>query len=96
MAILKQLSLAALISLSPLLAVAGSVDINKADAATLAKELTGVGDAKANAIIAYRDQHGPFKTVDDLVLVDGIGEKTVAANRDKLTVEPASEPQPAK
>ena len=96
MATLKQLSLAALISLSPLLAVAGPVDINKADAATLAKELTGVGDAKAHAIIAYRDQHGPFKSVDDLVLVSGIGEKTVAANRDKLTVEPVAEPQPAK
>ena len=90
---LKQLSLAAVLAVSPLLVSAEPVDINKADAATLATELTGVGDAKAQAIVAYREANGPFKSVDDLVMVDGIGEKTLAANRDKMTVNvPAVNP----
>lgn len=87
MAILKQFSLAAMLALSPMLVSAEPVDINTADAATLAKELTGVGDAKAQAIVSYRTEHGPFKSVDELAMVDGIGEKTLAANRDKLKVE---------
>jgi competence protein ComEA len=92
MATLKQFSLAAMLALSPLMVSAEPVDINTADAATLAKELTGVGDAKAQAIVSYRTEHGPFKSVDELAMVDGIGEKTLAANRDKLKVEaPAKE-----
>ena len=92
MSVLKPLSLATLLCLSPLLVSAEPVDLNKADAATLAKELTGVGDAKAQAIVAYREQHGPFTSVDDLAMVDGIGEKTLAANRDKLTVAAPAKP----
>lgn len=92
MSLLKKLSLALLLGVSPLLYAAEMVDINSADAATLAQELTGVGDAKAQAIVAYREKNGPFKSVDDLALVDGIGEKTLAANKDKLTASASAQP----
>jgi competence protein ComEA len=78
-----------LISLSFLLfssCFAGTVDINSADAATLAKQINGIGKSKAQAIVDYRDQYGPFKSVDDLVLVRGIGAKTVIKNKDNLSV----------
>lgn len=70
-------------------AVAGSVDINSADAAALAS-LDGVGEAKAAAIIAYRTENGPFKSVEDLANVKGIGDKIIEANRDRITVGKAS------
>lgn len=60
---------------------AAPVDINSADSATLARELKGVGATKAAAIVEYRRTHGPFKTVDDLALVKGIGQKLVDRNR---------------
>lgn len=63
---------------------AAPVDINSADAATLARELKGVGDTKAAAIVEYRRTHGPFKTIDDLALVKGIGQKLVDRNRPDL------------
>ena len=47
------------------------VNINKADAATLAKALDGVGKSRAQEIVRYRDAYGPFLTVDDLLLVRG-------------------------
>lgn len=61
------------------------VNVNQADAATLASAIVGIGPAKAAAIVAYREEHGPFKTVDDLLLVKGIGEATLEKNRDRLT-----------
>ena len=65
---------------------AETVDINQADARAFARELKGVGMSKAQAIVAYRNQYGPFLTVDDLSLVKGIGKATVAKNRSKLTI----------
>ncbi len=81
-------------SLLPLASWAGPVDINKADAATLAKELTGIGMAKAHAIVEYREKNGPYKNADDLGKVKGIGGKMVERNRanirlDKVAVEAA-------
>ena len=70
-------------------AVAGPVDINTADASTLAKELNGVGPARAQAIIAYRTEHGPFKSVDDLALVKNIPRKLIDNNRELLRVDGA-------
>ena len=61
------------------------VNLNSADADTLAATMVGIGPAKAAAIVAYREQHGPFKTVDDLLLVQGIGESTLSKNRDRVT-----------
>lgn len=66
------------------------VDLNTADAATLARVLNGVGPAKAEAIIAYREAHGPFTHIDELVKVKGIGLRTVDLNREVMTVESAA------
>ena len=57
----------------PIWAWAGPVNINTADAKTLAKELDGIGPAKAQAIVDYRQKNGSFKTADDLLKVEGIG-----------------------
>jgi len=62
------------------------VNINTADAATMAARLNGVGESKAEAIVAYREEHGAFKSVDQLAQVKGIGLKTVEKNREVLTV----------
>jgi competence protein ComEA len=73
----------------PLFAFAGPVDINTADAQTIAAELKGVGMTKAKAIVEYRRKHGPFKTADDLSLVKGIGDRTVEINKQNILVKPA-------
>lgn len=61
------------------------INLNKADAQTLA-QLHGVGEKKAEAIIAYRQANGGFKSVDELSKVKGIGEKTLEKNRSRLSV----------
>jgi competence protein ComEA len=66
------------------------VNINTADAGAIAANLKGVGQSKAEAIVAYREKNGAFKSVDDLAKVKGIGEKTVAANREFILVEGGS------
>ncbi len=75
----------ALLSL-PILAFAGQVNVNTADAETISAELNGVGLSKAKAIVEYREKHGPFRSVDDLSLVKGIGERTVEKNRADIQV----------
>ena len=67
-------------------AMADPVDINSADAATLAQTLKGVGPAKAEAIVAFREANGPFRSVEELTEVKGIGEKLLEQNRDRITV----------
>jgi competence protein ComEA len=59
------------------------VDVNKADIETLAL-LKGVGEKKAQAIIAYRELHGDFNSVDDLLNVKGIGEKMLQHNKERI------------
>jgi competence protein ComEA len=66
---------------------AALVNINTADEAQLTS-LKGVGPTKAKAITQYRQDHGPFKTVDDLKKVSGIGDKTLAALKPFITVGP--------
>lgn len=73
---------------APLLAVAGPVDVNSADAETISAELQGVGLSKATAIVEYRRANGPFKSVDDLIEVKGIGERTIEMNRDNILLAP--------
>ena len=73
----------------PILAFAGQVNINTADAETISAELNGIGLSKAKAIVEYRKKHGPFKTADDLSLVKGIGERTVEKNRKDIQVSDA-------
>jgi competence protein ComEA len=67
-------------------ALAGPVDINRADAATIAKELNGIGASKAKAIVEYREKNGSFKTADDLSKVKGIGSKMIERNRANIRV----------
>jgi len=85
MRILTTTAAIALLSL-PMLTFAGEVNINTADAETIAAELNGVGLSKAKAIVEYRTKHGPFRSVDDLSLVKGIGERTVDKNRTDIQV----------
>jgi len=68
------------------LVTAAPVDINRADASHLESALVGIGPDKAAAIVQYREDHGPFASVDDLVNVKGVGEKTIEKNRKNLTV----------
>jgi competence protein ComEA len=80
------------LSLTGMAAGEGMIDINKADAATLASSLKGIGLKKAEEVVSYREQYGLFRSVDDLTLVRGIGPATVERNRDLMTVgDPAVE-----
>ena len=56
------------------------VNVNAASAVELADSLDGIGEAKAKAIVAHRQQHGAFKSADQLTEVKGIGLKTVEKN----------------
>lgn len=65
---------------------ADKVDINRADAPELAATLNGVGLTKAEAIVAHRDQNGPFESADQLAEVKGIGLRTVDKNRERIEI----------
>ena len=78
--------LALSVLLLPVLALAGPVNVNTADAETISESLQGVGLSKARAIVEYRQKHGPFGTPEDLSLVKGIGERTVELNRGNIMV----------
>jgi competence protein ComEA len=84
------LYLAVYMLILPFAAYAGPVDVNSADAETISAELQGVGLSKALAIVDYRKAHGPFKSVDDLTLVKGIGERTVEINRANILLKTSS------
>lgn len=61
------------------------ININKADLGTLVQSFKGIGKKRAEAIIAFREAHGGFKSIDDLALVKGIGKSFVEKNRAKLS-----------
>lgn len=63
-----------------------TVDVNTADAATIAKVLDGVGLSKAEAIVRHREEHGRFTDAYDLTQVRGIGDATVARNEGRIAV----------
>jgi len=77
-------------SLMPLAVLAGPVNVNTADVATIAKELDGIGKAKAQAIVEYRQKNGPFRAPEDLLKVDGIGQKVLDQNRGNIRLEKAA------
>ena len=85
MNLIKSLVLGLSLSLASLAAFAAPINLNTASAAQL-EALNGVGAAKAEAIVAYRSEHGGFKSVDELANVKGVGPKTVEKNRDQMTV----------
>lgn len=78
---IKPISLA-----SPGNKVAARININTADAKTLDNGLLGVGPAKAEAIIAWRRQKGPFKSIADLSAVKGMGPALIERNKDRLSL----------
>jgi competence protein ComEA len=63
------------------------VNVNEADAETIADVLVGVGMSKAQAIVDYREEHGPFQDLHDLIEVRGIGEATLENNRERIRLE---------
>jgi competence protein ComEA len=92
--IIKGMSALLALALLPQVLLAGPVNINTADAATLDAELVGVGPALAAAIVEDREDNGPYESADDLKRVRGIGESVVEKNRENIRVadEPAARP----
>jgi competence protein ComEA len=76
-------------ALLPFLLWAGPVDLNTADAETIARELNGVGKARAQAIVDYRNEYGAFQSPDDLLNVTGIGKFILEANEQNILIESA-------
>ena len=64
-----------------------AININTADAQGLADGLQGIGMSKAQLIVAYRKEHGPFASADELGDVKGIGKKTLERNRARITLK---------
>jgi competence protein ComEA len=74
------------LALAAAAASAGPVNINTADAATLAQELSGVGPALARAIVEDRAKNGDFSRPEDLMRVSGIGLRVIETNRPSILV----------
>ena len=68
----------------------GPVDVNTAGLDEL-QRLTGIGPALAQRIIDYREEHGPFQSVEDLLEVKGIGEATLEKFREDVTLDGAAD-----
>jgi competence protein ComEA len=71
---------------SRLLGLAGKIDVNTADA-TLLETLPGVGPVLAQSIVAYRQEHGRFERIEDIMEVSGIGQRTFETLQDLITTE---------
>lgn len=84
-------SLLAALLTAPLWAAQG-VNINTASAEEIAAALNGVGVAKAEEIVRYREEHGAFAHADELVNVKGIGLRTIDKNRDLIIIGEAKAP----
>ena len=81
---MRRILFLATLGLLPALADAGPVDINTADAATIARELNGVGESRARAIVEFREKNGRFASPDDVLKVSGIGPQVLKLNRDNI------------
>ena len=88
MLLLAALLLATCLCFAGAPAEAGPINLNAADAATLASELKGVGKVKAQAIIEFRQKHGPFRSVDELAQVKGFSQKLIDRNRADIKLGP--------
>lgn len=87
--LLAALTTAVVLAFSALPALA--LDVNTATAEEL-QTLTGIGPQKAEAIVAYREKNGPFKSTAGLLEVPGIGPATVAKNRGQWGLDDATSP----
>lgn len=88
---MNRLLIAVLAVTAPGFVLAGPVNINSADAETIAAELDGVGVSKAQAIVAYRDKNGAFASPEDVLNVKGIGQQILNANRNDILVGESGE-----
>ena len=86
---LQRLLVICLLLLSCTVGAAEPVNLNSATADAIAAGMVGIGPAKARAIVEYREAHGPFKTVDDLLQIKGIGAATLDKNREHVTAASA-------
>ena len=84
--LIRNVLVASFLSVFFSLSHAAPVNINTADAATLAQGVSGIGPSKAQAIVDYRTANGSFASIDDLVKVQGIGFKTLDRIRDFIIV----------
>jgi competence protein ComEA len=64
-----------------------TVNVNQADAATIANTLVGVGYSRAMAIVEYREKHGPFYSAEELAAVKGVGQSTVEKNLARISLQ---------
>ena len=92
---MKKLLLSLFVSLAFSGITYAAVDLNTASKEEL-QAVKGIGEAKAEAIIQYRKQHGPFAKVDDLDQVKGFGDKSVEKLKGEVTVIGAAKPAPDK
>jgi len=60
------------------------ININRADAETIARVLLGIGNSRAEAIVDYREQYGEFHSLEELQMVRGVGEVTLKNNADRI------------
>lgn len=86
---IRELCCLILLSAAAPVLFAGPVNINTADAETLALELTGVGPALAAAIVEYRQRNGAFENAEALMQVSGIGARIIEMNRSNILVSDA-------
>ena len=93
---MSKLIAALIVTLMPALVWAGPVDINTADAATIAKELQGIGPRLAQSIVAYREKNGAFRSADELRKIKGIGAKVLERNRANIKLDGKAEGAPRK
>lgn len=68
-------------------ASSGKININTASAQQLSDGLKGIGTTLSGRIVDYREKHGPFRSIDDIKKVSGIGDKTFESIRNSITVE---------
>ena len=80
-------ALLAICLLIPTLLFAETININTADKETLMSTIKGVGEKRAEAIIAYREDHGSFKSIEELANVRGVGPSIVESNMDNLSLK---------
>ncbi|MEM7465465.1 MAG: helix-hairpin-helix domain-containing protein [Pseudomonadota bacterium] len=84
---LRAFLLSLLIFNAGLAAAGDEININSANAEMIAAAMNGIGIKRAEEIVAFREKNGDFKSVDDLVLVKGIGAATLDKNRDRIGVK---------
>jgi competence protein ComEA len=88
--VLKSFVLGTVALVGPQILMAGPVNINEADAETLARELDGIGPALAEAIIRDREENGEYESPEQITRVRGIGPRVLEDNREYILVKDES------